>query len=184
MRIIGGKLKGQRISLPKNLPARPTTDFGREGLFNVLVHNYPQHKGTILELFSGSGFVALEFLSRGAKHVVSVEKHPVCVNHLRKTARAYSPQWEIVKREVFYFLDTCMDSYDVIFADPPYDLPNLTALPEKVFAHSNLLKEKGLLIVEHPKKIDFSEAPNFVMHKKYGNVNFSFFQHQATNEKE
>lgn len=176
MRVIGGELKGRRIDIPKNLPARPTTDFAREGLFNILNNRINFEGLNILDMFSGTGLISLEFFSRGAVSSVSIDNHPNCVNHLRKLAKSFQLKWTIYKRNVFYFLNNHEGSYDLIFADPPYDLKEIPQIPELVYKAEGLLKPGGLLIVEHSKRTDLSQVINFVEMRKFGNVVFSFFK--------
>jgi len=176
MRIIGGKLKGLRINPPANLPVRPTTDLAKEALFNILNNQYDLEGIRVLDLFSGTGNVSLEFASRGAEQVISVDKHFGCFNFLKQVAQKHDlPNIKAVKSDVFKFLELETDQFDIIFADPPYDLPTIPRIPEIVFAR-NLLTESGVLIVEHPslKKID---SPYFLEQRKYGYSSFSFFGH-------
>lgn len=183
MRIIGGKMKGLRINPPANLPVRPTTDLAKEALFNILNNQYDLENIRVLDLFSGTGNVSLEFASRGAELVVSVDKHFGCVSFLKAAAQKYSlDNIKASKADVFKFLEIETDRFDIIFADPPYDLPSIPKIPEIVFRR-NLLNEGGVLIVEHPsmKKID---SPYFVDQRKYGYSSFSFFEHpQETPDK-
>lgn len=178
MRVIGGALKGRRIEIAKNLPVRPTTDFAREGLFNILGNKIDFEEVTLLDLFSGTGLISLEFLSRGAKSVVSLDNHPNCVNHIRKLAKEFNWDWTVYKRNVFYFLNNHEGNYNLIFADPPYDLKDIPQIPELVFKAEGLLSPDGLLIVEHSKRTDLTQAINFVEMRKFGNVVFSFFKVQ------
>ncbi len=182
MRIIGGKMKGVRINPPANLPVRPTTDLAKEALFNILNNQYDLENIRVLDLFSGTGNVSLEFASRGAELVVSVDKHFGCFNFLKTAAQKYDlPNIKATKADVFKFLEMETDQFDIIFADPPYDLPTIPMIPEIIFRR-NLLTAEGVLIVEHPslKKID---SPYFVEQRKYGYSSFSFFQHPDNPDK-
>jgi 16S rRNA (guanine966-N2)-methyltransferase len=170
-------MKGLRINPPANLPVRPTTDLAKEALFNILNNQYELENIDVLDLFSGTGNVSLEFASREAAQVISVDKHFGCFNFLKAVAQKYELQnIKATKADVFKFLELETDQFDIIFADPPYDLPTIPKIPEIVF-RKNLLKAGGVLIVEHPsmKKI---ESPYFVEQRKYGYSSFSFFQQQ------
>lgn len=176
MRIITGIYKGRRFDIPRTFKARPTTDFAKENLFNVLT-GYVDLVGTCaLDLFSGTGSISLEFLSRGCSLVVSVEKDrdhhafiKQCVNRIGTDCSI------VIRSDVFKFLSTCHQQFDIIFADPPYALPQLRELPDFVLS-KNLLLENGLFVLEHGKKDDFSSHPRFVEHRSYGSVQFSFFR--------
>jgi 16S rRNA (guanine966-N2)-methyltransferase len=174
MRIIGGTLKGRNIKVPPGLPVRPTTDFAKEGLFNIL-HSKIDFEGLrVLDLFSGTGHISLEFASRGSSSVQSVDSHFKCAGFLRSISNDLKLNISAHKSDVFEFLRTCNSRYDLIFADPPYDLPNIPHIHELVF-RKGLLNPEGLLIIEHGPKTTLNELPNFLQHRKYGNVNFSFF---------
>ncbi|MBC7746250.1 MAG: 16S rRNA (guanine(966)-N(2))-methyltransferase RsmD [Flavobacterium sp.] len=175
MRIIGGKFKGLRLKPPPNLPVRPTTDVAKEALFNILNNQVDFENIRVLDLFSGTGNISLEFASRGVLKVVAVDREFSCYNYLKKIAKELKLEnIQANKSDVFKFLETETDSYDLIFADPPYDLPQITLIPNILF-ENNLLKKGGLLIIEHPsfKKID--THPNFKEQRQYGSSAFSFF---------
>lgn len=175
MRIIGGKLKGIRFYPPKNLPVRPTTDLAKEALFNILQNQYHLENLKILDLFSGTGNISLEFASRNAKHITSVDKNFGCYQFLKKTAEEQNlAQIKAVKADVFKFLNQETDKFDLIFADPPYDLSRIPELPQIVF-EKNLLLPDGVLIIEHQTMQDLSGHPNFKEKRKYGYSSFSFF---------
>lgn len=178
MRIISGKYKSLNLQIPKNLPVRPTTDFGREGLFNVLENELDWEEEQLLDLFSGTGFIAIECFSRGIPKVISVEIHPLCVKHLLTVSTKLNEDWKIVRKDVFQFIKNCTESFSLIIADPPFDLKELSSIPKLVFDNPLILKKDGLLVIEHPKQISFTNSTNFVKEKKYGNVRFSFFKHQ------
>ncbi|HXH99624.1 MAG TPA: RsmD family RNA methyltransferase [Sphingobacteriaceae bacterium] len=174
MRIIGGTLRGLRLNPPGNLPVRPTTDLAKEALFNILNNLIDLETIHVLDLFSGTGSISLEFASRGAIEVISVDKDFNCFKFLKQTAEKHQLQVIDARRDdVFKFLEQETGSYDIIFADPPYDHPKLPLIPEIVFS-KNLLKSNGILILEHPamKKADH---PNFTEQRKYGNSSFSFY---------
>ena len=174
MRIIGGLLKGREIHVPK-LAARPTTDFAKEGLFNILANEYDFETLEVLDLFGGSGSISFEFASRGAPHVTCVEIKHVHTSSIKKTALQLGLKGiRVVRHHVFDFIPLCTQTYDIIFADPPYNLPQLSTLP-KIIRMASLLKPKGSFILEHSGTIDFSREPDFCRTKKYGQVHFSFF---------
>lgn len=176
MRIISGEYKGKRLSPPKNLPVRPTTDFAKEGLFNVLQNRLYFEDISVLDLFAGTGNISLEFASRGCKSVKSVDLNFKCVDFIKKTAKSLNfEQLLAYKSNVFKFLTSNKESFDLVFADPPYDLEEIESIPNFVF-ENNKLKEDGILIVEHSKSTDFSNHERFTETRKYGNVNFSFFK--------
>lgn len=176
MRIISGKYKSRRIQVPAGLKARPTTDFAKEGLFNVL-HNRTDWEETVaLDLFSGTGSIALELVSRGCPRVVCVELNNLHWRFICKAKETLGAEELLpLKADVFKFLLACNQQFDFIFADPPYDLPGIDTLPGILF-EKNLLKPEGLFILEHGKKYDFSQFPHFSETRKYGNVHFSFFE--------
>lgn len=176
MRIIGGALRGKQIIAPSNLPVRPTTDFAKEGLFNILNNRIDFEDLTVLDLFSGTGNISLEFASRGAKKITSIDMHSPCVNFVRETAKSLKLTNVFTERsDAFKYIDKCTYAFDLIFADPPYELPNLETIPELVFS-KNILNPDAWFIIEHGPRTDFSSKPFFVDTRKYGNVNFSFFK--------
>jgi 16S rRNA (guanine966-N2)-methyltransferase len=175
MRIISGKFRSRQIHPPTNLPIRPTTDFAKESLFNIL-NNHVDFEGlTVLDLFAGTGNISYEFFSRGAAIVTSVENERRCSTFIEKTAELLGAECITVFRsDVFQFLKHPMGSYDVIFADPPYEMEEIAALPDMIFSTS-ILNEEGWFILEHYKRHHFKDHPFFDQHRTYGNVNFSFF---------
>lgn len=176
MRVIGGKYKGRRVNPPNSILARPTTDFAKEGLFNILQHTIPLEGIRVLDLFAGTGNMSLEFVSRGAEEVISVEQDRALFTHLQSTARLLqADNWHHVKADVFAFLRTHPGTYDVIFADPPFNLEGTEQLPTLV-REGGLLAQDGLMILEHPKNVNLSADPWFERHRPYGNVHFSFFK--------
>lgn len=176
MRIISGNHKGKRLKPPKNLPVRPTTDFAKEGLFNVLQNRLYFDEIRVLDLFAGTGSITLEFASRGCLSVKSVDLNYQCVDFIKKTIQSLNFDNVIVyKSDVFKFLKNNKESFDLVFADPPYDLAEIETIPDAVFAY-NKIAEDGILIVEHSRNTDFSKHEKFVETRKYGNVNFSFFK--------
>lgn len=176
MRIISGKYKGRHFDVPRNFKARPTTDFAKENLFNILLNYIDFEETTAVDIFSGTGSISLELLSRGCPSVTSVEMDNLHVGHLKKTAAALGDDnWRIIRDDAFRFIRRCNDSYDFIFADPPYALKGLSDIPNMILS-SNMLKEGGIFVFEHGKDNDFSEHPAFFRHIAYGSVNFSFFK--------
>ena len=176
MRIISGTFKARRIDTPHNITARPTTDFAKEGLFNVLNNLIDFEDIDVLDLFAGTGSISMEFISRGVNNVVSVEKNDLHCTFIRKTCTLLGVDNLLLTRgDVFRFLSSSHMKFDVIFADPPYDLQQLPLLPDLIFKH-DLLKPEGLFILEHSAKNNFENHPNFLEHRHYGNVNFSFFK--------
>jgi 16S rRNA (guanine966-N2)-methyltransferase len=176
MRIIGGKLKGIHLNAPASLPVRPTKDMAKEALFNILYNTYDFENCDILDLFSGTGSVSLEFASRGARKVIAVDKHAGCVRWLEDVIKKFDlPEISAIKGDTFKFLDGHKGKYEIIFADPPYDLPNIPNISELVFKN-DLLAEHGLLVVEHPPFLKLDAQPNFTETRRYGNSSFSFFE--------
>lgn len=178
MRIISGSFKGRRINAPTNLPVRPTTDFAKEALFNVLNNHYYFDEISVLDLCFGIGGISLEFASRGTKKIVSVDKDPGCVKFLVDTVKKMELEdtVRVVRDDVFQFLKKSFDSFDLIYLDPPYDFEASQYLDVVTLVkENNWLKSGGELVVEHPVNIDFSEHPNLIQTRKYGKVHFSFF---------
>ncbi|CAM3419193.1 RsmD family RNA methyltransferase [Aequorivita lipolytica] len=176
MRIISGTYKGRRLTAPKNLPVRPTTDFAKEALFNILRVRYYFDELTVLDLFSGTGNISFEFASRGVPNITSVDAHQGCIQYINKISEEFSFPITTVKSEVSKYLDTSSGKYDVIFADPPYDfdVSQLDTIVNTVFDKS-FLAEEGLLIIEHSKMNSLSDNKYFVEARKYGGNVFSFF---------
>lgn len=182
MRIISGKYKSRRFRVPKNFRARPTTDMAREGLFNILNNIIDWEQTEALDLFSGTGGVALEFVSRGCPRVFSVEsntKNHAFIQNIKKELDA--KELLTIKADVFSFMKSCNQSFDLIFADPPYDFVQLHIIPEKILKH-NLLSDNGILVLEHSESNNFSEHPLFKEERKYGSVHFTFFEKKQTTE--
>lgn len=176
MRIIRGKYGRRRFDPPKNITARPTTDFARENIFNV-IENIEDIEGMrVCDLFSGTGAIAFEFLSRGASAVTAVEMASTQVNFIRSVKEKLGDETLIViKGDVFKFITGARTSFDIIFADPPYDHPRFEEIPQLIL-ESNLVKENTLLILEHSGRRDFSSIPGFFERREYGSVNFSLFR--------
>ncbi|MES2110171.1 MAG: 16S rRNA (guanine(966)-N(2))-methyltransferase RsmD [Bacteroidota bacterium] len=175
MRIIGGKLRGLRLNPPKNLPVRPTTDLAKEALFNILQNKIEFEDIRVLDLFSGTGGISMEFASRGAAQVISVDRSIHCVNYLKDTARQHGlTNIKVYKDDVFKYLQLETDKFDLVFADPPYDLNRIPELPKVIF-EGELLLPGGLLIVEHQSMQNLSNHTAFSEQRKYGHSSFSFF---------
>ena len=176
MRIIGGRLRGKSIFPPSGFKARPTTDFAKEGLFNVLNNEFDFEDLKVLDLFGGTGSISYEFASRGVGRVYCIEMFPLHANFSKaQAAKLALDNLTVVRHNVFDFLNICKESFDIIFADPPYDLVDLETVPDKVLS-KEILTPGGYFILEHPAAFSFKEHPAFVKEKKYGNVHFSFFE--------
>ena len=175
MRISGGRLRGRQFFPPKGYKARPTTDFAKEGLFNILNNEYEFGDLKVLDLFGGTGAISFEFASRGASRVYCVEMAPAHASFIRSQARDFGlVNVTVVHHNVFDFLEICTEKFDLIFADPPYAIDGLAGIPDKIFSH-DLLHPGCYFILEHPGDYDFSSHPHFVKERCYGNVHFSFF---------
>ncbi len=179
MRIITGIYKGRHFDIPRSFKARPTTDFAKENIFNVLTQYVDFDGAEALDLFSGTGSISLELVSRGCQTVVSVEMdrdhHRFIQECLKKlNTKACIP----IRGDVFRFVKSCRQQYDFIFADPPYALKELPQIPDLVL-QKGILKEDGIFVFEHGKDHDFSEHPNFIEHRQYGSVNFTLFRATA-----
>ena len=176
MRIISGKYRGRSINPPRNLRARPTTDFAKENLFNVLTNLVDFEECDVLDLFSGTGSITYEFASRGARSVTSVEINAVHHNFIRQTARELgATNVFAVKANAFLYLRSCPKSFDIVFSDAPYDLEGAEQIVDMVLA-GDILKKDGIFIFEHSDKRDFSQNEYFWQLRSYGSVNFSFFK--------
>ena len=176
MRIIGGKYRGKTIMPPQGYKARPTTDFAKEGLFNILNNEYERDGLQVLDLFGGTGAISYEFASRGAARVYCVEMLPLHANFIKSQAARFGmDNLTVVRHNVFEFLDICREKFDIIFADPPYAIEGLAEIPDKVFA-KDILHPGAYFILEHPEEYNFENHPFFVKERKYGNVHFSFFE--------
>ena len=200
MRIITGKYKGRHFDIPRSFKARPTTDFAKENIFNVLTGYIDFEGATALDLFSGTGSISLELASRGCAQVISVEADrdhhrfiQQCLQKLSQTVGDGSfffdgrkkkknrpqlfdrPAVTAIRGDVFKFVKSCKQQFDFIFADPPYALAELKTIPTLIF-EKNLLKADGVFVFEHGKNDSFTDHPNFVEHRSYGSVNFSIFR--------
>lgn len=176
MRIITGEYKGRHFDIPKTFKARPTTDFAKENIFNVLNAYIDFDGATALDLFSGTGSISLELLSRGCSSVISVEADRDHHAFIRQCITKLGTNRCVpIRGDVFRFIKGCRQQFDFIFADPPYALPELETIPGKVFEYG-LLKPEGVFVFEHGKHNDFSENEHYVEHRAYGSVNFTIFK--------
>ena len=176
MRIVTGKYKGRHFDIPRTFKARPTTDFAKENIFNVLTGMIDFDGAVALDLFSGTGSISLELLSRGCSQVVSVELDRDHHAFIRQCLKKIDDNNCIaIRGDVFRFLKSCRHQFDFIFADPPYTLERLPEIPDIVLS-KGLLKEDGIFVLEHGEKNDFSDNPRFIERRAYGSVNFSLFR--------
>ncbi len=175
MRIITGKYKGRHFDIPRSFKARPTTDFAKENIFNVLPQYVDLEGAEALDLFSGTGSISLELLSRGCQRVIAVEldrdHHRFIHDCLKKLNDSNCIP---IRGDVFRFMKSCKQQFDLIFADPPYALKELPQVVDVVFERQ-LLKPAGVFVFEHGKDYDFADHPHFAEHRQYGSVNFSLF---------
>lgn len=176
MRIIGGSLRGKTIPVPAGYRARPTTDFAKEGLFNILDNEYDFDGLSVLDLFGGTGSISYEFASRGAGKVYCVEMLPANADFIRTQVMrmGLKDRVTVVRHNVFDFLDICRLRFDIVFADPPYAMEGVDTLPDRIFS-AGLLYPECYFILEHSEEYSFVNHRYFVKEKKYGNVRFTFF---------
>lgn len=175
MRIISGKYRGKVIVPVKGLDARPTTDFAKESLFNILANSYDFEDLKVLDLFAGTGAISFEFASRGCTRIDAVELNHKHFEFIKKTSAEMKFEgFKVFKTDAIRYIKACSLKYTLIFADPPYDLENLSQLPDLVF-EAGILENDGIFILEHPKTISFAGHKNLFDHRYYGSVNFSFF---------
>lgn len=176
MRIITGQYKGRHFDIPRSFKARPTTDFAKENIFNVLQNYIDFEDATALDLFAGTGSISLELVSRGCSRVISVEADRDHANFIRQCMTKLGTDANVLIRgDVFRFIKSCSQQFDFIFADPPYALDTIDTIPDLIFEH-NLLKPDGILVVEHGKANNFVCHPRYLEHRVYGSVNFSIFR--------
>lgn len=177
MRIISGKYKGRRLTAPKNLPVRPTTDMSKEALFNVLNNHFTFSELKVLDLFSGTGNISYEFGSRGCEDITSVDGDFGCVKFIKQTAAEFDFKIHAIKSDVYKYLESSSQKFDLIFADPPYDFDQqqFEKIVHLVFDR-NLLNEEGMLVIEHSKYTKLEEMKNFSFQKSYGGSFFTFYE--------
>jgi len=177
MRIISGKYKGRRFDPPKSFKARPTTDFAKENLFNVLNNRIDWEATTALDLFGGTGSISFELVSRGCPCVICVEKNFNHTTFIEKTKEALriGTEMTLFKTDVFSYLNHTSEEFALIFADPPYDMKDFEEVP-RLILEKNMIKPNGIFILEHSRDYDFSEMPLFSDKRVYGSVNFSIFE--------
>jgi 16S rRNA (guanine966-N2)-methyltransferase len=177
VRIISGKYRGKIIMAPAGLPSRPTTDFAKTGLFNILNNLVDYEKIKVLDLFSGTGNIAYEFISRGTKQLTIVDSDKNCIKFISETVQKLKAEETIIiKADAFSFIANNFQSFDLVFADPPFEMQESEKLPDLVFKHQ-LIQAEGMFILEHASGKDFSPHPFFSQVRKYGHVSFSFFSH-------
>lgn len=175
MRIIGGQWGRRRLRTPNNLKLRPTTDQAKEALFNILNNRLYFQDIEVLDLFAGTGSIGIEFASRGAQRVTAVESNPIhfrCIQQIKETLQI--EQMQILRSDVFKFLQHNSYAYDLVFADPPYEMDTIEELPNKLLKAQHI-KPNGLLVLEHSEAQNFEQHPMFDSMRRYGRVHFSFF---------
>jgi len=177
MRVISGKYRGRKIHPPQNLELRPTTDFAKEALFNILNNKIDWETCKVLDLFCGTGNILFEFISRDVESVKGIDINSKCIQFINETLGDWNEilNGQAYKDDVFNYINKSNQKFDLIFADPPYDLPKLKEIPTLIF-NKKLLNENGILVVEHGPDIAFFGYPNYKEQRKYGNVHFSFFE--------
>jgi len=184
MRVIGGKLKGRRFNPPADhWPTRPTTDYAKEALFNILNNQLDFEASRVLDLFGGTGSHSYEFVSRGCQDVTYVDKFPDATRFVRKTLQEFgiAEQVKVVQMDVFKFIGSATGQWDYIFAGPPYALPTIDTIPDLIFERDLLLPE-GIFVLEHNPHHDFLEHPMLFDVRNYGKTIFSFFRHPENGE--
>ncbi|MDX5429398.1 MAG: RsmD family RNA methyltransferase [Bacteroidota bacterium] len=182
MRIVSGKFRGKIIVAPKNLPVRPTTDMAKESLFNILNNYYHFDQVEVLDLFAGTGNITYEFGSRGTESITAVDLDRDCTRFIRKTSEAMGlDSVKVYQEDAIQFLKKAYQTWDIIFADPPYDHPQVEQIPDVVLDRE-LLKEGGMLVLEHSEDHDFSDHPGFYDSRKYGRVHFTLFIPESDQE--
>ena len=175
MRIISGTLKGRIIPKNTKLKARPTTDKAKEALFNILNFEIDFEEIKLLDLFSGTGAISFEFASRGVKDITAIERRFDHVKHIQKVNQLLETNVKIIRADVFKFLKKTSETFDFVFADPPFDMDEFKEVFSEIVA-ADIINSGGILVIEHGPRVNFSDSPNFSKVKSYGKVNFSFFQ--------
>jgi 16S rRNA (guanine966-N2)-methyltransferase len=182
LRIISGIFKGRTVSAPKSLPVRPTTDFAKTALFNMVNNSFDIEKLRVLDLFAGTGGISYEFLSRGAIHVTSVDENFNCIKFIKETLDKLNfKNARAIKYDAFKFIKGTEEAFDFIFADPPYDLKEAKEIP-KLVMEQKILKDGGWFVFEHQASQDYSKCEGFVEKRHYGNVGFSIFKNAEVKE--
>jgi 16S rRNA (guanine(966)-N(2))-methyltransferase RsmD len=184
MRVISGELGGRRFTPPGNMPhTRPTTDIAKEGLFNIIENNLDLESLSTLDLFGGTGSISYELYSRGVRNLTIVEKDAEMFNFIKKTSSDFGIEGlQVVRSDVFKYIISCKDQFDLIFAGPPYALGNIEDLPKLVF-QQGLLKKNGWFILEHTPRNDFKTSPFYRTERKYGTTIFSIFINSSDQSK-
>lgn len=177
MRIISGQFRGKKLIAPNNLPVRPTTDFAKTGLFNILNNYYSFEKISVLDLYAGTGNLSFEFASRGCSTITAIDKDAACCNYMNKTAQqlGISKQLNVLQSDVLTYLKNSKTAMDIIVADPPYAETPTSELVNLIF-ENQLLKPNGVFILEHSSEVDLSQVPHYLQTRKYGFVSFTFFE--------
>jgi 16S rRNA (guanine(966)-N(2))-methyltransferase RsmD len=176
VRIVGGKLKGIRLQVPKAFDSRPTTDFAKEGLFNLLSNEFDIDSCDVLDLFTGTGSLSLEFASRDAKSVTAIDWNTACLKFIGEVCNKHKlTQVKLLKNDALKFIQIANIKFDIVVADPPYEYKHYEKMINLVF-EKGIMKPGGLLVVEHGKQNNFENLPNFNDVRNYGGVHFSFFR--------
>lgn len=177
IRIISGIRKGRRIKAPNTWNIRPTTDFAKEALFNILSNHFDFAQCNVLDLFAGTGNISYEFASRGALLIFSIDINHHCIKFINETSKKLNfQQINAIQTDALSFLEKNSNIWDIIFCDPPFDYIYLTKIPRIIFERK-LLAETGMLIIEHSTNANFSNHDYFIETRKYGSVLFSFFDY-------
>ncbi len=175
MRIISGYLKGRILPKNKKLKARPTTDKAKESLFNILNFQIDYEEIKVLDLFSGTGNISFEFISRGVTDITAIELRYDHFKHIQKINKELDVNLKIIKSDVYKYLRKTTETFDFVFADPPFDMENFENILQAII-DANIINKGGVLVIEHGPRINFSQQVNFSETRDYGKVNFSFFQ--------
>ncbi len=177
MRIISGKFGGRKINPPHNMPyTRPTTDIAKEGLFNILQNRVQIEGATTLDLFGGTGCISYELASRGAENLTIVEKDNQMLDFIKKNIDMLKIEnVQIMRMDVFQFLNSCINQYDIIFAGPPYALNTIDDLP-RIIVERKLISPEGYFVLEHTPRNNYEKFEGYSFQRNYGSTIFSFFE--------